>query len=121
MAGFDSSVTSYSTICTWPFAKTSVWTAAGRPITREIACAVSISEDTTKSTSSRPSRQSSMYSTFEVRITVVARGASMRAKVAATRFASSREVHAITRWASRTPASASERRLAPLASTVATS
>ena len=72
-----------------------------RRSTRVIACAVSISDETTKSTSSRPSRQSSMYSMLEVRITVVARGASILANVAATRLASSRDVHAITRSASR--------------------
>ena len=68
--------------------------------------AVSISEETTKSTSRRPSRHSSMYSMLEVRMTVVARGASILANVAATRLASSRDVHAITRSASATPASA---------------
>ena len=51
-------------------------------------------------------------------MTVVARGASRRANVPATRFASSLDVHASTRSASRTPASARARRLAPLASRV---
>ena len=115
------SVTSYSTILIWPSAKTSACTAALTPITREIAWAVSISDETTKSTSSCPWRQSSMYSTLEVRITVVALGASSRANVPATRFASSRDVQASTRSASRTPASARARLLAPFASSVATS
>ena len=68
------SVTSNSTICTWPSAKTSVWRAAGTPIVREIACAVSTSDETMKSTSSWPSRQTSRYSGFVVRTTVVVRG-----------------------------------------------
>ena len=91
------------------------------PIDRETACAVSSSEDTAKSTSSRPSRQRSMYSMFDVRITDVARGASTRAKEHATRLTSSREVHAMKRSASPTPASRSARRLAPFASIVPTS
>jgi hypothetical protein len=62
-----------------------------------------------------------MYSMLDARMTVVAFGASIRANEPATRFASSREVHAITRSASPTPASASERRLAPSPSTVETS
>ena len=85
---------------------------------REIACAVSSSEETTKSTSSWPSRHSSTYSTFDVRMTVVAFGASRRANIPATRLASSRDVQAITRSASPTPASARSRRLAPLPSNV---
>jgi hypothetical protein len=56
-----------------------------------------------------------------VRITVVTRLASSRANVPATRFVSSRDVHAITRSAPATPASESAIRLAPLPSTVATS
>ena len=41
-----------------------------------------------------------MYSTFDVRITVVARGASTRANEQATRFTSSRDVQAMKRSAS---------------------
>ena len=91
------SSTSNSTIWTWPSAKTSVCRAAGTPMMRLIAWAVSSSELTTKSTSSWPSRHRSTYSTFEVRMTVVAFLASLRANIPATRFTSSREVHAITR------------------------
>ncbi len=104
------SSTSNSTICTWPSAKTSVCRAAGTPITRVIACAVSSSDETTKSTSRRPSRQRSRYSTLDVLITVVAWGASRRANDPATMFASSRDVQAITRSARARPASASARR-----------
>ncbi len=88
---------------------------------RLIAWAVSSSELTTKSTSSCPSRQSSTYSTFDVRMTVVAFLASRRANMPATRFTSSREVQAITRSASLTPAPARSRRLVPSPSNVATS
>ena len=112
---------SNSTICTWPSAKTSVCRAAGMPIERETAWAVSSSDETAKSTSSRPSRQRSMYSMFEVRITVVARGASTRAKEQATRFTSSRDVQAMKRSASLVPACWIARRLAPFASIVRTS
>ncbi len=115
------SSTSNSTICTSPSANTSVWRAALTPITRVIACAVSSSDETTKSRSRRPSRQRSMYSTFDVLMTVVASGASRRANDPATRFVSSRDVQAMTRSARPRPASASARRLAPFASTVATS
>ena len=59
-----------------------------------------------------------MYSTFEVRITIVARGASTRAKEHATRFTSSLDVQAMNRSASAVPACWIARRLAPLASIV---
>jgi len=62
-----------------------------------------------------------MYSTFDVRITLVARGASTRANEQATRLTSSREVHAMNRSASAAPASWSVLRLAPLPSIVRTS
>ena len=67
------------------------------------ACAVSSSDETAKSTSRRPSRQRSMYSTFDVRITIVARGASTRANEHATRLTSSRDVHAMKRSAVARP------------------
>ena len=88
---------------------------------RLIAFAVSSSEETTKSTSSWPSRQSSTYSTFDVRITVVASRVSRRANMPATRLTSSREVAAMTRSASATPARWRSRRLVPSPSTVVTS
>ena len=91
------------------------------PIERETAYAVSSSEETAKSTSSRPARQSWMYSTFDVRITVVALGASIRANEHATRFTSSRDVQAMNRSALSIPASWSAFRLAPFASIVRTS
>jgi hypothetical protein len=115
------SSTSNSTICTCPSAKTSVCRAAGTPRIRLIACAVSSSELTTKSTSSWPARQRSTYSTLEVRITIVAFFDSRRANMPATRLTSSRDVHAITRSASRTPAFARSRRLVPSPTDVATS
>ena len=59
-----------------------------------------------------------MYSTFDVRITVVARGASARANEHATRFTSSRDVHAMNRSDSLAPACWIARRLAPFASIV---
>ena len=73
MLGSAFSVTSNSTICTWPSANTSVCRAAGTPIVREIANAVSTSDETMKSTSSWPSRHTSRYSGFVVRTTVVVR------------------------------------------------
>ena len=109
---------SNSTISTWPSAKTSVCRAEGIPIDRATARAVSSSEDTAKSTSRRPSRQRSMYSTFEVLITIVARGASARANEQATRLTSSLEVHAMKRSAPLVPACWIARRLAPFASIV---
>jgi hypothetical protein len=121
ISGDAPSATSNSTICTCPSAKTSVWRAAGTPMMRLIACAVSSSELTTKSTSSWPSRQSSTYSTFDVLMTVVAFLASRRANMPATRFTSSRDVHAMTRSASFTPALARSRLLVPSPSNVATS
>ena len=91
------------------------------PIDRETAYAVSSSEETAKSTSSRPARQSWMYSTFDVRITVVAFGASIRAKEHATRFTSSRDVQAMNSRPCRYRRPASAFRLAPFASIVRTS
>ena len=61
--------TSNSTICTLPSAKTSVCRAAGTPMMREIACAVSCSDETIKSTSSWRSRHTSRYSSSVVRTT----------------------------------------------------
>jgi hypothetical protein len=69
----------------------------------------------------RPSRQISTYSAPEVRTTVFAFLAAPRANVPATRFASSREVHAITRSLRAIPASTSSRPLTALAGAVATS
>ena len=63
---------------------------------REIAWAVSTSEETMKSTSSWPSRQTSRYSGFVVRTIVVVRGEIAFVIIAATMFDSSRDVHAIT-------------------------
>ena len=71
-----------------------------------------------KSTSSWPSRQTSRYSGFVVRTTVVVRTEQAFEIIAATMFVSSREVQAISRSASVIPAAASTRRLAPLPSTV---
>ena len=88
---------------------------------RLIACAVSSSDDTTKSTSSCPPRQSSTYSIFDVRITVVAPSASRRANMPATRLTSSRDVQAMTRSALPTPALARSLRLVPSPSYVMTS
>ena len=59
-----------------------------------------------------------MYSTFDVRITIVARGASTRANEHATRLTSSRDVQAMKRSASLVPACWIARRLAPFASIV---
>ena len=77
-----SSGTSNSTISTWPSAKMSVCFAAGMPMMRAIAFAVSTSDATTKSTSSWRSRQMSRYSTFIVR-TIVFALESARASIAA--------------------------------------
>ena len=121
MLGSAFSVTSNSTICTWPSANTSVCRAAGTPIVREIAYAVSTSDETMKSTSSWPSRQTSRYSGFVVRTTVVVRAEQAFEIIAETMFDSSREVQAISRSASVIPAAESTRRLAPLPSTVCTS
>ncbi|MEX2255682.1 MAG: hypothetical protein WEC34_09615 [Acidimicrobiia bacterium] len=121
MLGSAFCVTSNSAICTCPSAKTSVCRAAGMPIVREIACAVSTSDETMKSTSSCPSRQTSRYSGFVVRTTVVVRGEQAFEIIAATMFDSSRDVHAISRSAAVTPASESTRRLAPFPATVWTS
>ena len=74
-----------------------------------------------KSTSSWPSRQTSRYSGFVVRTTVVVRCDSAFEIIAATMFDSSRDVHAIRRSAVVIPAAARTRRLAPLPSIVATS
>ena len=115
------SSTSNSTICTCPSAKTSVWRAAGTPIVVVTACAASSSDETTKSTSSSRSRHSSRYSTFDARTIVCARGASLRASIAAMMFGSSWDVHAMTRSACAMPASWRIARLAPLPSTVTTS
>ena len=120
-AGFALPVTSNSTSCTCPPAKTSVWRAVGTPIVREIAYAVSTSEETMKSTSSWPSRQTSRYSGFVVRTTVVVRFEQAFEIIAATMFDSSRDVQAIRRSASVIPAAESTRRLAPFPSSVATS
>ena len=98
----------------------SVCFAAGMPMMRAIAFAVSTSDATTKSTSSWRSRQMSRYSTFIVR-TIVFALESARASIAATMLASSRDVQAMTRSAFAIPASCSARRLAPFASTVTTS
>ena len=114
-------VTSNSTSCTCPSAKTSVWRAVGTAIVREIAYAVSISDETMKSTSSWPSRQTSRYSGLVVRTTVVVRFEQAFEIIAATMFDSSREVQAIRRSASVMPAAESTRRLAPFPSIVATS
>ena len=95
--------------------------AAGIPIDRVTARAVSSSDETAKSTSRRPSRHRSMYSTFEVLITIVARGASARANEQATRLTSSLEVQAMKRSAPLVPACWIARRLAPFASIVPTS
>jgi hypothetical protein len=113
--------TSNSTSCTWPSANTSVWRAAGTPIVREMAEAVSTSEETMKSTSSWPSRQTSRYSGFVVRTTVVVRGEIAFVIMAATMFDSSREVQAISRSALFTPAAERTPRLAPFPSKVCTS
>jgi hypothetical protein len=113
--------TSNSTSCTWPSAKTSVWRAAGMPIVRETACAVSSSDETMKSTLSCPSRHTSRYSWFDVRAIVVVVGDTAFVIIAATRFASSRDVHAIRRSQPAIPASFSTLRLAPFPSSVATS
>ena len=88
---------------------------------REIAYAVSISDETMKSTSSWPSRQTSRYSGLVVRTTVVVRFEQAFEIIAATMFDSSREVQAIRRSASVMPAAERTRRLAPLPSIVATS
>ena len=114
-------MTSNSTNCTCPSAKTSVCRAVGTAIVREIACAVSTSDETMKSTSSCPSRQTSRYSGFVVRTTVVVRCEQAFEIIAATMFDSSRDVHAISRSASVMPAAASTLRLAPFPSIVATS
>ena len=119
--GSADSGTSNSTICTWPSAKTSVCLAAGTPIVREIAYAVSTSEETMKSTSSWPSRQTSRYSGFVVRTMVVVLVEQAFEIIAETMFVSSREVQAIRRSASLIPAAESTRRLAPFPSTVCTS
>src|SRR5262245_51082389 len=58
---------------------------------------------------------------LDVRITVVAPSASRRANIPATRFTSSRDVHPMTRPASRTPAAARSFRLVPSPSNTATS
>ncbi len=116
-----SSSTSNSPTCTCPSANTSVCRAAGTPRMRLIAYAVSSSDETTKSTSSWPSRHSSTYSMLEVRMTVVALSASRRANIPATMFTSSRDVHAITRSTSLTPAAARSLRLVPSPSNTATS
>jgi hypothetical protein len=113
--------TSSSTIWTLPSANVSVWRAEGIPIACETARAVSRSDETTRSMSRRLSRQISAYSAPDVRTIVVALGASLRAIMPATRFASSCEVQAMTRSASPMPAAASSRPLAALARAVATS
>ena len=59
-----------------------------------------------------------MYSTLDVRMTMVARGASTLANEHATRLTSSREVHAMNRSASLVPACWIALRLAPFASMV---
>ena len=115
------SSTSNSTICTLPSAKTSVCRAAGTPIVREIACAVSCSDETIRSTSSCRSRHTSRYSSSVVRATTFVSGESFFANIAAIRFDSSREVHAIRRSAPSIPHCWSTLREAPLPSTVATS
>jgi hypothetical protein len=74
-----------------------------------------------KSTSSWPSRHTSRYSGFDVRTMVVVRVEHAFEIIAETMFASSLEVHAISRSAAEIPASESTRRLAPLPSTVWTS
>ncbi len=99
-SGDAASSTSNSPTCTCPSAKTSVCRAAGTPRMRLIAYAVSSSEETTKSTSSWP---------FAPEVDVLdarraddgrrASAASRRANMPATRFTSSREVHAMTRSA----------------------
>ena len=88
---------------------------------RLIAWAVSSSDETTKSTSSWPSRQRSTYSVLDVRMTVVACSASRLANMPATRLTSSRDVHAITRSAFAAPAAARSFRLVPSPSKKATS
>ena len=113
--------TSNSTICTFPSAKTSVCRAAGTPMILEMACAVSCSDETIRSTSSCRSRQTSRYSSSVVRTTAFVSGASFFENIAAMRFDSSRDVQAISRPASRMPACCSTLRDAPLPSTVATS
>jgi hypothetical protein len=94
--------------------------AAGTPIVRETACAVSSSDETMKSTSIWRSCQASMYSGFDVR-TIVCAPESFFVSVPATRLISSREVQAITRAARSTPASWRTRRVAPFPFTVRTS
>jgi hypothetical protein len=101
--------------------KTSVWRAAGTPIRRDTASAVSRSEETTSSTSSSRSCQRSRYSSFVVRTIAFVAGESFFAKIAAMMLISSRDVHAMKRSASLTPASASVRRLAPLPTIVSAS
>ncbi len=113
--------TSNSTSCTWPSANTSVCRAAEMPIVREIACAVSTSEETMKSTLSCPSRQTSRYSSFVVRAIVRVVGETAFVIIAETRFASSRDVHATTSCASACSTPRRTRRLAPFPSTVRTS
>ena len=112
--------TSNSTICTCPSAKTSVWRAAGMPISPEIAFAVSSSEETMKSTSISRSRHASRYSTDVVRTTTIARE-SFLTIIAETRFASSRDVLAMNSEQSWMPASAITRLVVPLPSTIRTS
>jgi hypothetical protein len=109
--------TSSSTICTWPSAKTSVIFAAGTPMLREIACAVSSSEETMWSKSSTRSRQTSRYSTLLVRTIVLALGQMFRASKPEMMLISSREVHAMKRSAPRVSCSTSVVRLAPSPST----
>jgi hypothetical protein len=74
-----------------------------------------------KSTSISRSRQASRYSTLLVRTITRAVLESLRASIAATRFASSRGLQAITRPASSMPASRITRLVVPLPSTVRTS
>jgi hypothetical protein len=72
---------------------------------RAIASAVSSSDETMKSTSSNRSCQISRYSTFVVLTIVFVSGESIFVNIEDTMFASSREVHAITRSAPMIPAS----------------
>ena len=72
---------------------------------RETAFAVSSSDETMKSTSSWRSRHTSRYSSFVVLTIVLVSGARFREKIAAIRLISSRDVQAIIRSDSRSPAS----------------
>ncbi len=87
------------------------------PTARATACAISISDETMKSTSNWPWRQASRYSALCVRA-ITRPLHSERACSAATMLTSSRSVDAITRSVPRMPARTRTAREAPLPSTV---